>query len=138
MVNTYIFEVTMCIGPSMMPTFSATGDIVLVERISVWRHRLQVGDVVVAQSPSNPAQTVCKRIRGLEGDVLRASKRHRYENGKIITVPKGHVWLEGDNQFNSSDSRHYGPVPYSIIKGRVFLRVWPLWDIGRVKNEKVR
>jgi inner membrane protease subunit 1 len=94
--------------------------------------------VVIAQSPSNPAQTVCKRIRGLEGDVLRTSKRHRYDKGKIITVPSGHVWLEGDNQFNSSDSRHYGPVPYSILKGRVFLRIWPLFDIGWVKSTKVR
>lgn len=30
---------------------------------------------------------------------------------KMIYVPKGHVWLEGDNSENSIDSRTYGPVP---------------------------
>lgn len=38
-------------------------------------------------------------------------------------VPKGHVWLQGDNFNNSTDSRHYGPVPYAMIRGRVFVKV---------------
>uniref|UniRef100_A0A4W5N872 Peptidase S26 domain-containing protein n=1 Tax=Hucho hucho TaxID=62062 RepID=A0A4W5N872_9TELE len=38
-------------------------------------------------------------------------------------VPKGHVWLEGDNLSNSADSRSYGPVPYALIRGRVCLKV---------------
>jgi hypothetical protein len=41
----------------------------------------------------------------------------------LCQVPKGHVWLQGDNAYNSTDSRHYGPVPYALIQGKVFYRV---------------
>jgi len=38
-------------------------------------------------------------------------------------VPRGHVWLEGDNLENSSDSRAYGPVPYGLLRSRVLYKV---------------
>ena len=40
-----------------------------------------------------------------------------------VQIPKGHVWLQGDNTLNSTDSRAYGPVPYNLLQGRVFLKV---------------
>lgn len=46
--------------------------------------------------------------------------------GKEVFVPRGHVWLEGDNFENSADSRIYGPVPMGLIQSRILLRVWPL------------
>lgn len=44
---------------------------------------------------------------------------------KEIYVPKGMVWLEGDNSENSADSRMYGPVPMGLIQSRVVCKVWP-------------
>lgn len=44
---------------------------------------------------------------------------------KMVCVPKGHIWLEGDNSENSIDSRNYGPVPLGLVQSRVFLRLFP-------------
>ena len=38
-------------------------------------------------------------------------------------MPKGHVWLLGDNRDHSMDSRSYGPVPCGLILGRVCYKV---------------
>ena len=56
--NENVFEVTACVGPSMLPTFNRFGDIVLVER----RIDVGKGDVVVSRSPTNPKHMVCKRV----------------------------------------------------------------------------
>ncbi|TKY89445.1 hypothetical protein EX895_001976 [Sporisorium graminicola] len=44
---------------------------------------------------------------------------------QCITVPLGHVWLAGENMANSTDSRHYGPVPLGMVRGKVLARVYP-------------
>ena len=43
--------------------------------------------------------------------------------GRFMKVPKGHVWLQGDNIANSIDSRNYGAVPEATLKGRILARV---------------
>lgn len=70
---------------------------------------------------------VCKRIIGMEHDYITN------EDGKIIKVPKGHVWIEGDNKADSEDSRDYGPVPYGLLESRVFFRWWPTRRMGPIK-----
>jgi mitochondrial inner membrane protease subunit 1 len=37
-------------------------------------------------------------------------------------VSQGHVWLQGDNLNNSTDSRSYGAVLLALVRGRVFLQ----------------
>ena len=49
----------------MLPTLNVNGDVVLVERVSVLNRRIEVGDVVVAVSPTNPKDFVCKRVIGM-------------------------------------------------------------------------
>jgi inner membrane protease subunit 1 len=84
---------------------------------------------------------VCKRVIGLEGDIIEVEVRrgvdeevHRMVGvetvfgrkkgeGQWVKIPKGMVWLAGDNMSNSTDSRMYGPVPLAMIKGRVLARV---------------
>jgi signal peptidase I len=58
-----------------------------------WHHvrsSLNVGDVVVVDHPCRKAR-VCKRLLGLPGDVVLVN-----HTGKLVTIPDGHVWLEGD------------------------------------------
>ena len=47
------------------------------------------------------------------------------EEKQLISVPKGHIWLEGDNPLYSIDSRHYGPIPVTSVRGRVIVRLFP-------------
>jgi inner membrane protease subunit 1 len=50
-------------------------------------------------------------------------------------VPQGHVWVVGDNLPYSRDSRHFGPLPKALIKGKVIARVLPLSDRKWIVNE---
>lgn len=117
----YVGDIVVCSGPSMEPTLY-TDDVLLMERISVRLQRLEKGDIVISKCPTNPKQNICKRITGLPGDKIK--------NGfNITTIPYGHVWLEGDNSSNSTDSRIYGPVPQGLLRGRALCKILPLKEI---------
>ncbi|XP_019407056.1 PREDICTED: mitochondrial inner membrane protease subunit 1 isoform X1 [Crocodylus porosus] len=124
----YVGGIVVCSGPSMQPTIQ-NYDIVVLDNLSRHFYSIQKGDIVIAKSPSDPKSNICKRVIGLEGDKVCTSspsnflKNHSY-------VPKGHVWVEGDNLRNSTDSRRYGPIPYGLIRGRICFKIWPLNDFG--------
>jgi signal peptidase I len=126
--HSYPPSLHQCMGPSMLPTFNINGDVAVTDLMSVKLHKIQVGDVVIAKSAQNPKQQVCKRVLGMEGDTLVIASSQTEGGPRVITVPKGHVWLQGDNFHNSTDSRHYGPVPYTMLLGRVWAKVWPLHE----------
>ncbi|XP_047219206.1 mitochondrial inner membrane protease subunit 1 isoform X1 [Girardinichthys multiradiatus] len=132
----YIGEFVVCSGPSMEPTI-VNHDIVFSERMSRHLCKIEKGDVVIVKSPFDPHMNICKRVIGLEGDKICTSgpldllKTHTY-------VPMGHVWLEGDNRRNSTDSRNYGPIPYALIRGRVCLKLWPLHSFGTLSESPTK
>jgi signal peptidase I len=53
----------------------------------------------------------------------------------FVKIPKGHVWLEGDNKHDSHDSRYYGPVPSSMLQGRVVMRVRNCCNVMETKRD---
>ncbi|XP_026491382.1 mitochondrial inner membrane protease subunit 1 [Vanessa tameamea] len=116
----YVGDFVLCTGPSMEPTLE-TNNILFTEHITPRLQRLRRGDIITAKCPTDPKQNICKRITGLPGDKVKGY----FPRGSQV-VPRGHVWLEGDNSDNSKDSRMYGPVPQGLIRGRVVCRVWPL------------
>ncbi|KAK9937716.1 hypothetical protein M0R45_014488 [Rubus argutus] len=134
--DVYLFSSTpVRVRSSMLPTFNFRGDVVLTERLSHRFRRMVPGDVVMLRAPYDPNKMVAKRVLGMEGDkvtfVDSASTLH-YQ--KTTVVPKGHVWIQGDNTYDSFDSRSYGPVPYGLIQGRAFFRVWPPNGFGFVDD----
>jgi signal peptidase I len=98
-----------------------------------------------------------KRVIGLPGDSISLHQGHVYIDGRSLDeswlpaavqghtepgppgnsanlqraflVPKGDYFVMGDNRTNSCDSRWWGPIPRSLIVGKVEMRVWPVPDI---------
>uniref|UniRef100_T1JDW9 Mitochondrial inner membrane protease subunit n=1 Tax=Strigamia maritima TaxID=126957 RepID=T1JDW9_STRMM len=111
----FLGDFVVCSGPSMEPTIYSR-DILLTEHITTIFQKVNRGDVIVARSPSNPHHFICKRVIGVPGDRIQSHLTTSY-------VPRGHVWLEGDNKTNSTDSRVYGAVPVALIRGKAMFKV---------------
>uniref|UniRef100_A0A023GMJ3 Mitochondrial inner membrane protease subunit n=1 Tax=Amblyomma triste TaxID=251400 RepID=A0A023GMJ3_AMBTT len=120
-------DLVICSGPSMEPTIQSF-DILISDHISVHTNGIRRGDIVTAKNPINPKQYICKRVVAVHGDQL-------ISGSLVLKIPKGHVWLEGDNKDNSVDSRSYGPVPLGLIRGRALCRIYPYHRATFFRNE---
>jgi signal peptidase I len=95
-------------------------------------------------------QTFIKRVVAMGGDTVSVRDGIAIVNGHrqpapfaaacgdgegcdlpvAITVPKGHIFLMGDNRGNSDDSRFWGPIPESWVIGGAFGAYWPPKHVG--------
>ncbi|KAF9270413.1 LexA/Signal peptidase [Marasmius fiardii PR-910] len=116
-------------GPSMLPTLANEGEIVIEDRLTyrLWPNSFARGDLLVLKSPLDPNRIICKRVIGLPGDTICVDPTgEKAPSTEHVVVPKGHIWISGDNAAYSRDSREYGPVPMALVHGRLYARVWPL------------
>jgi nickel-type superoxide dismutase maturation protease len=97
-------------GGSMAPTLVA-GDWALV----VEPRRIRVGDVVVMRSPDRPELELVKRVTAAPGDAVAG----------VGMLAPDQWWVEGDDPPASTDSRRFGPVGRSDLRGRVVAIYWP-------------
>ena len=146
-VRPFVMEAFWIPSGSMIPTLEI-GDRVLVNKFIYRFTEPKRGDIVVFTSVDNPKEDLIKRVVGVPGDkiAVRGGKlflngepqKEPYTNKKLpdrsffarTTVPKGHVFVMGDNRGNSADSRVFGPLPKKNIEGEAFLRFWPPDRIG--------
>ncbi|RLN87683.1 hypothetical protein BBJ28_00003656 [Nothophytophthora sp. Chile5] len=121
MTKEYVCDVNYGMGVSMVPTIP-DGSFIFVERLSRRWRNLERGDLVQLRSPTrHRGETITKRILAMVcRDVVELQPRFDEERKGKITVPKGHVWVEGDNPTCSVDSRHFGAVPAALVIGRPF------------------
>ncbi|XP_031285731.1 mitochondrial inner membrane protease subunit 1-like isoform X2 [Pistacia vera] len=123
-VNSYLVTPALTSGPSMLPTLNLTPTIVLAERLSPRFNKLSPGDVVLVRSPEVPRKIVTKRVIGVEGDrIAYVVDPQNGDQSETIVVPKGHIWIQGDNIYNSYDSRNFGAVPYGLLEAKIFWKL---------------
>ena len=111
------------------------------------------GDVIVFIYPLEPDKDFIKRVIAVGGDTVRIVNKKVYINGAEVPdphavykddtilpgeaqkrdnfgpviVPPGNLFVLGDNRDRSLDSRFWGFVPLSDVKGKAFIIYWS-WD----------
>lgn len=135
-------------GSSMNPTYR-DGDLLL---LSLLNDRYERGDVVVVDRYTE--DPLIKRIIAVGGDTLSIDPegnvflngrllKEKYIQGKTvlrdfsgeIRVPKGYLFIMGDNRSVSKDSRseEIGLVSVKDVIGEAVYCVWPPKSIGSVR-----
>lgn len=147
-IRTFVVQPYVIPSGSMIPTIELQ-DRVIANKFIYRFTEPQRGDIVVLDDPTGSVDTLIKRVIAVGGEtvdlvggevvvdgvVLDEPYTHGLPSEPMIqempyTVPEGHVWLMGDNRTNSADSRVFGSVPLSEIKGRAIIRFWPPERIG--------
>ena len=139
--------------PSMVPTV-LPGDRIFGLRFIYWFRDPRAGDIIAFKPP--PAATTerrspsfLKRVIATEGDVIAVHDERVYLNGKPLVepyiaepptydlpatvVPKGMLFVLGDNRNNSFDSHRWHFLPRKNVQAKAVVRFWPLQRIGLVR-----
>ena len=145
LIVTFGFQVARVDGLSMAPTLE-DHDRLIVNKLVYEIGEPRPGDIVMLYYPLNPEKMFVKRVIAKEGDSVRivdgrvtvndiplhddyvpAEFRSHDDWGPQV-IQQGYYFVMGDHRNNSSDSRHWGPVPKKYIVGKVKVRWWPLQD----------
>ena len=146
-VRTFVVESFVVNGTSMLPT-AINGEHVLVNKLAYVFGSPKPGQVIVFHPPIPTTEEFIKRVVATAGETVAIRKGHLYVDGKRVpqpyieywdtrsyaqvTVPKGDVFVLGDNRPVSYDSRYFGPVPIKSITGEAMFAFWPLSRLGAV------
>ena len=153
LANIYVISFEQVQGPSMQENLY-TGDIVILNKILFKFRDIKRCDVVSLEQDS---KHMVKRVIGLPGEHIEFKDNYLYINGQkyeepylkegTVTkdfkiedlkgnpsiIPEDMYFVVGDNRMDSMDSRDFGFVKKSDIKGKVSIRIWPLGGIKLVK-----
>ncbi len=114
------------------------------------------GDVIVFRYPDDPARDFIKRCVARGGQTVELRDKVLYVDGQAqeesyvvhkdprvlpretsprdnfgpFVVPQGQLFMMGDNRDNSHDSRFWGGLPRTLVKGQAMILYWS-WDADR-------
>ena len=149
-VRLFLFETITIHQSSMYPNFQESDRVVIGKMVYRFREPAR-GDVAVFETDLMEMPLI-KRAIGLPGETVQIYDNAVYIDGERLTepylyqtmydeygpetVPADCVFFLGDNRNNSEDSRYpgIGMIPYGSIRGKVRLRIWPIYRIGWVGN----
>ncbi len=133
----------------MEPLF-LPGDRLLVDPLAFRQRAPNRGELVVMESPEEPDRLLLKRVAGIPNDRLLVVQEgvHRISVGpegstgglndeegrgsETIRVPPHHIYVTSDAPKDARDSRQFGPVPLSKLRGRPWFRYAPKGRIGSI------
>lgn len=158
LLRQFVFTPTTVRGESMLPTLEDGNRVILSKMTTIDRfdevvfHATDSSDNYVKRVIGLPGDTVEMKndvlyINGKAYDepYLEEYKMDLQEEERLTEdftlknltsehkVPKGQMFVLGDNRLYSKDSRIFGFVPMNRIIGEVKLRIWPIRDIGFAK-----
>lgn len=151
-VKTFLIQAYYIPSLSMYPTLDKNHR-VLVNKLSYDLHDVNHKDLVVFKRPGDPSgaggpcgsgsapKELIKRVVAVGGETIELKDGAVMVNGIALdepytnnavttnltkqTIPRGFIFVMGDNRTNSCDSRVFGPVDEDTIVGRAFVRIWP-------------
>jgi signal peptidase I len=113
-------------------------------RLPRWK-AVRRGEIVVFRYPRNPDEAFLKRVIAVAGDrieirdgvvylnsrplgehyvIHRRPRQSSSEQMPVTTIPRGSLFVMGDNRDNSSDSREWGLVPEENVIGEPLFVYW--------------
>lgn len=156
LVQAFLVQPFIVDGGSMLPTYHSD-EFLLVDKLSYEIHKPERGDVMIFklyENNSNPyeGKHLIKRVIGLPGERIVVYNgittiyNKQNPNGFVVDEPyviykdthknvdiqldDNHYFMMGDNRAQSYDSRDWGPLDKTNIKGQVLFRIYPFKVAG--------
>ncbi len=153
LVGDYIYINKMLYGPEI--DIGMNGRHLFHHRFPGFR-KPKPGDIIVFRYPVDVRKDFIKRCVAVEGQTVEVRNKILYIDGKPrsepyaihqddrilpaevsvrdnfgpLVVPRGCIFMMGDNRDNSLDSRFWGPLPIGLVKGKAIFRYFS-WDGDR-------
>ena len=160
---TFVFRIVGIDGRSMVPTLQdedrvvisnlfytpKTGDIIVLDTSEdtiffngrqyskplIKRVIATGGQTVEVTSSDDGAQEVYVDGVKLDESYINFQTVTHSPGQAKITVPKGYVFVMGDNRGESLDSRSFGCISENAIVGRALFRIFPLSEMGLLTTD---
>ena len=113
-------------------------------------HPPQRGEVIVFHFPRDTSKDFVKRVIALPGDTIEIRRgkviiNDSFQEETYIThkgsssmaplrLNTKEYFVMGDNRRSSNDSRSWGPVPESLVLGKVWFVYWPFSSLRVLNN----